>query len=135
MKVIRCRPDSTVGPTTWFTGQAWIEELAVLPVPSSLRAHYVTFAPGARTFWHKHALGQVLYVTAGAGLVQRAGAPEEAIRAGDTVRIEPEEWHWHGAGAGSTLTHLAIQEAGADGVEAENGGPVGTTNHPTSATS
>lgn len=35
-------------------------------------------------------------MTEGEGLVQRKGGAVETIRAGDTVWIEPGEWHWHG---------------------------------------
>ena len=40
----------------------------------------VTFAPGARTAWHTHPLGQTLHVVAGHGLVQRWDGPIRAIR-------------------------------------------------------
>ncbi len=71
----------------------------------------VTFAPGARTAWHTHPLGQMLVVTAGIGRVQRWGDPVEEMRVGDVVRIPPLVKHWHGAASGSAMTHLAITEA------------------------
>ena len=70
----------------------------------------VTFEPGARTAWHTHPLGQVLIVTAGLGLVQRAGGPVEEIRPGAVVRFAPGEKHWHGASPTTAMTHIAIQE-------------------------
>lgn len=70
----------------------------------------VTFAPGARTAWHTHPLGQTLVVTAGIGRVQRWGGPVEEMRVGDVVRIPPLVKHWHGAASGSAMTHLAITE-------------------------
>lgn len=78
----------------------------------------VSFAPGARTAWHSHPLGQTLIVTAGVGRVQRWGGPVEEIRAGDVVRIAPGVKHWHGAAPGSAMTHIAITEA-QDGRTAE----------------
>jgi hypothetical protein len=36
--------------------------------------------PGARTAWHRHPLGQTLFVTEGIGLRQRRGGPVEVIR-------------------------------------------------------
>ena len=66
---------------------------------------------GARTAWHTHPLGQTLIVTAGAGLVQRWGAPIEEIRPGDVVWFPPGEKHWHGAASTTAMAHIAIQEA------------------------
>ena len=71
----------------------------------------VTFAPGARTAWHTHPLGQTLVVTAGVGRVQRWGGPVEEMRVGDVVRIPPNVKHWHGAAPGSAMTRIAITEA------------------------
>jgi quercetin dioxygenase-like cupin family protein len=112
------------GTGTWFTGQVWLDALAILPRPSGLRVHRVTFAPGARTHWHHHPLGQVLHGIAGSGLVAIEG--EEAMRLGpgDTVWIPPFVRHWHGAGANQLFVHLAIQEADAAGLEADWFAPV-----------
>jgi len=71
---------------------------------------FVTFEPGARTAWHRHALGQTLIVTAGCGWAQREGGPVEEIRPGDVVWIAPGEKHWHGATRTTAMTHIAIQE-------------------------
>jgi quercetin dioxygenase-like cupin family protein len=114
-------PPVQVGPADWFTGQVWMEELAAGESPSRLRAVSVHFTPGARTAWHAHPLGQVLHVTEGKGRVQRKDGAITEIRAGDTVHAEPGEMHWHGAAPDSFMTHLAIQEAGPDGVTTEWG--------------
>jgi quercetin dioxygenase-like cupin family protein len=37
------------GPANWFTGTAWIDEIASAEAPSALRVSLVTFEPGART--------------------------------------------------------------------------------------
>src|SRR5207247_9550105 len=68
------------------------------------------FAPGARTAWHTHPLGQTLIVTAGAGRAQRWGGPIEQIRPGDVIWIPPGEKHWHGAAPTTAVTHIAVQE-------------------------
>jgi quercetin dioxygenase-like cupin family protein len=121
MEITRTRPESRRGPGDWFTGDVWIDPIAAPPAPARLRAFSVHFTPGARTAWHRHPLGQVIHVTEGAGLAQRRGGPIEPIRAGDTVRFEPGEEHWHGAAPGTFMTHLALQEAGDDGVDADWG--------------
>jgi hypothetical protein len=48
--------------------------------PSRVQGSLVHFMPGARTAWHRHPLGQTLFVTEGIGLRQRRGGPVEVIR-------------------------------------------------------
>jgi len=108
---------SRKGPADWFTGTVWIDEIVVGEEPSRVRCSRVSFAPGARTAWHTHPLGQVLHVLAGSGLVQSEGQPIREIHPGDTVMIPPGERHWHGATPENTMVHLALQEANAEGVQ------------------
>jgi len=123
--VRRLPSTSTAAPADAVTGSAWITSLAVPDGPSRTRVDRVQFAPGARTRWHRHPLGQVLVVTDGTGYVQRRGGPAQLIRPGDTVRVAAGEWHWHGATDTSSLTHLAIEELPADGMTTELGNPAG----------
>lgn len=97
-------------PADWFTGIVWHEPIVEPPAPARARAARVAFAPGARTNWHTHPLGQTLYVVHGIGHVQKEGGPVEVIRAGDTVYIPPDEKHWHGASPTHGMVHIAIQE-------------------------
>ena len=130
MEISRKRADTRPGPTDWFTGPVWMDEIAAPVPPARTRVLSVHFAPGARTAWHCHPLGQVLHVTEGAGLVQSRGGDPEAIRAGDTVQAGPGEWHWHGAGPRTFMTHLAIQEADGDGQTAQWGDHVTDDEYP-----
>jgi quercetin dioxygenase-like cupin family protein len=102
---------SLPGPADWFQGEVRTEALWEAPEPARLRAVRVAFAPGARTAWHRHPLGQTLIVTEGRGWVCREGAPREEVGPGDVVWFPPGERHWHGATADSGLVHLAFQEA------------------------
>jgi quercetin dioxygenase-like cupin family protein len=104
------------GPEAWFTGLVWIDEIVAGVAPSRFKANSVSFAPGSRTAWHTHPVGQALHVTAGVGWVQLKGQPAQQIRPGDSVWIEPGEVHWHGAAQNHTMTHLAIQETDEHGV-------------------
>nr|WP_198139198.1 cupin domain-containing protein [Crocosphaera chwakensis] len=70
----------------------------------------VTFAPGARTAWHSHPLGQILIVTSGVGWVQSWDGQVKEIKSGDVVRIPSGQKHWHGATPTTAMTHIAIQE-------------------------
>jgi quercetin dioxygenase-like cupin family protein len=87
------------------------EEVFAPEAPSKLRASRVSFAPGGRTNWHTHAVGQVLYVLSGVGRYQAVGEAVQAIRAGDTVVIAPGVKHWHGAAPDHMMAHMAISEA------------------------
>ncbi|HCE5802518.1 TPA: cupin domain-containing protein [Pseudomonas aeruginosa] len=68
----------------------------------------VDFAPGARTAWHTHPVGQLLIITDGKGWVQEDGQPRREIKAGDVVWIEAGVKHWHGAAQTHGMRHLAI---------------------------
>ena len=104
------RPSHHPNPD-WFTGTVWFDPIHSASDPARMQALRVTFAPGARTAWHTHPLGQTLWVEHGQGLVGLRNAPPKVIRAGDTVWIPPNEEHWHGAGPETAMTHIAMQEA------------------------
>jgi quercetin dioxygenase-like cupin family protein len=115
MQITRNSLATFQGPSDWFTGAVYVDTVATPSAPSRLGAASVHFAPGARTAWHTHALGQTLYVTEGIGLCQRRGGPIECIRPGDRVYIEPGECHWHGASPNRFMTHIAMHEADGSG--------------------
>ncbi|MCA1738226.1 MAG: cupin domain-containing protein, partial [Actinobacteria bacterium] len=71
----------------------------------------VLFEPGARTNWHTHPEGQILYVITGEGRAQKEGEPAVAIGSGDVVYFAPNEKHWHGAGPDTFMVHMAINPA------------------------
>lgn len=98
-------------PADYFTGAVWQDPIIQAPAPARVQALRVAFAPGARTAWHWHPLGQTLHVTDGVGLVCLKGEAPQLIRAGDTVWIPPHVEHWHGAAPQTAMTHIAVQEA------------------------
>jgi 4-carboxymuconolactone decarboxylase len=101
---------SQQGPRERFTGSVRIDPLFDAAAPSRMLGSSVTFAPGARTAWHTHPLGQTLIITAGNGLVQSWGGRLQEIRKGDVVRIAPGVKHWHGASSHAAMTHLSVLE-------------------------
>lgn len=106
---------SAAGSADHFTGSVRVDAPFRTEAPARVGGATVTFAPGARTSWHTHPLGQTLIVLSGLGRCQRAGGPVEAIRPGDIVWFAPGERHWHGGGPETAMTHIAISEA-LDGV-------------------
>lgn len=98
------------GPAEWFTGDVYINAYYAGEGASRARLNLVRFAPGARTAWHRHAVGQTLHVTEGLGYVQSRDGELLVLRPGDTVNTPAGEWHWHGAVADQFMCHLALWE-------------------------
>jgi quercetin dioxygenase-like cupin family protein len=115
------KPPSIKGSADRFIGDVWSDRIAAGAGPSRIRVNVVRFAPGARNAWHAHAVGQTLHVTEGIGRVQSRGGELIEIRAGDTIRTPPGEWHWHGAAPDHFMTHIAMWEAPGEGPESEWG--------------
>lgn len=117
MEFVQQQPTSKA-PAEWFTGDVWWDVIVAGQEPSRLRANLVRFAPGARTHWHSHVLGQTLHVVSGVALIgTRDGTVLEA-RPGETVTCPPGEEHWHGAGPERFMEHIAMWE-GTGGDEPE----------------
>ena len=100
-----------LGKSEWFTGTVWQDPIVEAPEPARVRVLRVTFAPGGRTHWHTHPLGQTLYVISGVGRFQAEGGPVREIKPGDTIWIPPGEKHWHGGAPDNSMCHIAVQEA------------------------
>jgi quercetin dioxygenase-like cupin family protein len=127
-------PATTKAPSPMFEGDAWYDVIAPpQESPSRLKVNLVRFAPGARTAWHSHAVGQTLHVTDGIGYLQSRDGEVVEMRPGQTYYTPPGEWHWHGATPDRFMTHLAMWEATADGTpETEWGDPVTPEEYPES---
>ena len=52
----------------WFDGHGTRQDVAQLAAPAAAAA-VVRFEPGARTHWHSHSDGQVIYVLEGSGRI------------------------------------------------------------------
>ena len=99
---------SAVGSSKIFTGQVRQDSVARADENSPYGVTYVTFEPGARTYWHSHPAGQRLLVVFGKGLVGTADGVTEVVRAGDFVWCPPNVVHWHGASPDTAMTHIAF---------------------------
>ena len=84
-----------------FTGRTERREIALK------RALFVSFADGARTFWHTHDGVQMLVVTEGKGWFQYWEEPKFELAVGDVISVREGMKHWHGAQRGEDMTHLA----------------------------
>src|SRR6185437_12851544 len=70
---------------------------------TALRASLINFDKGAVNIFHVHEYDQILYVTAGEGII--ATEKEE-------IRIRPGHRHWHGATPETSMSHIAISIRG-----------------------
>jgi quercetin dioxygenase-like cupin family protein len=111
MQITRSSIATQKGPAEWFTGDVYIDAIAVPAASSTFGAVAVRFAPGARTAWHTHPHGQTIFVTEGIGRCQREGGQIEEIRPGDRVFFEPGENHWHGAAPDRFMVHIALHQS------------------------
>ncbi len=109
MKYIK--PQTNKGPIDWFSGDVHPTIILSGEAPSKVRVASVHFAPGARTAWHSHAVGQYLHITEGTAFVQERGGNKEILKPGDTIYTAPGVEHWHGASPDSFMVHMAIWEA------------------------
>jgi quercetin dioxygenase-like cupin family protein len=115
LKITRGENETSKGPADWFTGDVYIDAVAGPSEVFRVAAALVHFAPGARTAWHTHPLGQTIHVTEGVGRCQRRGGTVEEIRPGDSVFFEAGEDHWHGAAPDRFMVHIAIQQVDDEG--------------------
>jgi quercetin dioxygenase-like cupin family protein len=121
--VERIQPWTSKGPDDRFTGDVHPTILLSGEPPSRVRMGRVHFAPGARTAWHAHAVGQYLHVVEGVAYVQERGTGVERVAAGETVYTPPGVEHWHGASPDTFMVHLAVFEAPDDGSVETTWGP------------
>jgi 4-carboxymuconolactone decarboxylase len=78
----------------------------------------VNFSAGARNKMHTHSSDQVLFVTAGKGIIATE-TEHEVIKIGDVVHIPAQEKHWHGATPDSAFSHIALTTKGSTTTQVE----------------
>ena len=101
-------PKGRRAPATTFTGTVWVKQLIEADSAFNIPVGYVTFEPGARSYWHSHAGGQVLLAMGGIGYYQERGKPIQILRKGDAVKCPPNVPHWHGASPTVGFMQVAI---------------------------
>ena len=97
-------PAQTFNPAN-FTGTVTPHNTA------DIRMNRYHFDPGARTKWHSHEAGQVIYVEDGRLRVQERGKAARDLDQGATLHVAPGVEHWHGAvpnGKGITQVSLSF---------------------------
>ncbi len=100
-----------------FSGPVTRRDLAEIEARSDGSVVVVQFTAAARTNWHHHANGQVLYVLEGAGRVGVRTGGSVSILPGDLVYAPPAEEHWHGAAESQPMTQLTLSFGEAEWLE------------------
>ena len=95
-------------PKDYFTGTVWVNMNVKPDEGYNTNIGTVTFEPKARTNWHSHTSGQILFVIEGIGYYQEKGKAIQLIQKGDVVKIPKNVVHWHGASHGSLMRHIAL---------------------------
>ena len=73
-----------------------------------LSASRRSFDAAARSAWHSHSKGQVIFVEEGRARVQRKGEAVKEIGAGQTDYTAANVPHWHGATPDRRLVQVAL---------------------------
>jgi quercetin dioxygenase-like cupin family protein len=89
-----------------FTGISTVLE------PKDLSAARRRFEPGARSAWHSHDNGQLLFVEEGRMRTQKRGQAARDLGVGESDYTGPKLEHWHGA---VPQTHLIQVNVGFGG--------------------
>jgi quercetin dioxygenase-like cupin family protein len=90
-----------------FTGTSTVME------GKDLSAARRRFEPGARTYWHSHDNGQLLFVESGRMWSQKRGQPRREFAAGESDYAGPNVVHWHGASPQGELVQINVGFGGA----------------------
>jgi 4-carboxymuconolactone decarboxylase len=101
-------PNGEKASSSNFTGTAWHHPIVTRDSVFNTTMGSVTFEPGARTNWHRHASGQILVITDGTAYYQEKGEPKQTLSKGQVIKCPPGVTHWHGATGDGSMTHLAI---------------------------
>src|SRR2546425_5080121 len=102
-----------------FTGGPVTRQTLLTPeMSNNFNLAVVNFSAGARNKLHTHSSDQVLFVTAGKGIIATK-TDQEVISVGDVVHIPAEEKHWHGATPDSSFSHIALTAKGSTTTQVE----------------
>jgi quercetin dioxygenase-like cupin family protein len=117
MKIFK--PQTSKGPANRFTGNVHPTIIFRGEKPSRAGMASVHFEPGARSAWHKHALGQYIHVVEGMAYVQERGSKLTILQPGDTIYTESGVEHWHGASPDGFMVHTVVMERPDDSSQEE----------------
>src|SRR5215467_330624 len=102
-----------------FTGGPVTRQTLLTPeMSNNFNLAVVNFSAGARNKMHIHSSDQVLFVTAGKGIIATE-MHREVMCVGDGGHIPEGEKHWHGATPDSASSHIALTAKGSTTTQVE----------------
>ncbi len=90
------------GTTPQFTGTSTVMD------GKDLSAARRSFEAGARSYWHSHDNGQLLYVEKGVMRTQKRGEKMRELKVGESDYTGPNVVHWHGAAPKEPLVQINV---------------------------
>ena len=66
------------------------------------------FEPGARSAWHSHSKGQLLFIEDGCARTQKRGEAIRELAPGESDYTAPNVIHWHGAVPHTHVIQVAV---------------------------
>jgi len=94
------------GTTPQFTGTS-------TPMDGKdLSAARRSFEAGARSYWHSHDNGQLLFVEKGTMRTQKRGEKMRELKTGESDYTAPNVVHWHGAAPNEPLVQINVGFSG-----------------------
>ena len=106
MSIAGAQQPAAAGADPNFTG--FVTALDAKDVTAGRR----NFEAGARTAWHSHEKGQLIYAESGRMRTGRRGEPFKEYAAGGSEYTAPNVEHWHGATPKEPLVQVNIQFGG-----------------------
>jgi quercetin dioxygenase-like cupin family protein len=67
-----------------------------------------SFEPGARSAWHRHDKGQLIFVESGRARTQKRGQNMKELGTGESDYTGPNIEHWHGATPDQRFVQIAV---------------------------
>lgn len=121
MKVLRPQeiPEQDASSPLFTGGRVTRQPLVTPDMSNDFNIGIVHFHAGARNKMHTHSSDQVLFVTAGTGIIATE-THQEIITVGDVVHIPAQEKHWHGATPDSDFSHIALTAKGSTTTQVED---------------
>lgn len=91
-----------------FKGSVEVARVQAAEAGGGAASVAVRFSPAARTNWHSHPNGQVLWVLSGSAVVATEDGERVTASPGELVVALPGELHWHGATANGPMVHVSV---------------------------
>jgi len=101
-----------------FTGEVSRQPIVTPEMSEHFNLGIVNFPAGVRNKMHTHSSDQVLFVTAGTGIIATE-TEEQEITVGDIVHITVHEKHWHGATSHADFSHISLTAKGSTTTQVE----------------